>query len=64
MGFLCLVCGQKIAGDVHVPKKCPNLKCNNSDISKFKRIDDEDLDPKAILQHEKDKKFLESRREK
>ena len=64
MGFLCLECGQIIAGGVHIPKKCPNPKCNNSDSSKFKRVDDEDLDPQAILKHEADKKFLESRREK
>ena len=64
MGFECLVCGEKIAGDVHMPKACPNPKCKNTDRTKFKRVDDEDSDPKAILQHEKDEKFFESRRAK
>lgn len=50
MAIVCLRCNQ---GYNALPKKC--IKCGNSDLTQFFRIDDEDINPEL---YEKDKEWL------
>jgi Zn-ribbon containing protein (DUF2072). len=62
MGAICTACNQTIENEsMHIPKKCP--RCGNTDRTKFIRVDEFDLSPHKIDKHNKDKKYLESRRE-
>ncbi|MHA1250913.1 MAG: hypothetical protein ACTSRP_13050 [Candidatus Helarchaeota archaeon] len=56
MGIKCLVCNHIITGinGLHLISKCEN--CGNSDLSKFIRVEDEDINYKQYL---KDKEWLE-----
>lgn len=57
MGIMCQACGTKFMGTsgLHLGS-CNN--CGNGDLSKFIRIDDEDIDPSK---HQRDREWLESR---
>ena len=57
MGIKCQECGTKFMGSsgLHLGS-CS--KCGNEDLSKFIRIDDEDIDPSK---YQSDKEWLESR---
>ena len=63
MGTFCTACNKMIDSEGrHMPTKCPH--CGNTDRTKFVRVDVKDMDPKILEQYKKDKKYLESRREK
>ena len=57
MGIKCQKCGNISAGTSGLHLGTCSI-CGNEDLSKFVRIDDEDIDP---LKYKSDKEWLESR---